>query len=85
MKTKSLLIGVGTLAFAALPALADDNKLKAMDNDGDGRISKSEHAEVARTGFGKLDTNSDGVLNADEISAAKEKKPNRSRWSAQRS
>ena len=77
MKTKSLVIAAGAMALVALPsALANDasGKIKRLDNNGDGRVTQEEHAEVARTSFGKLDSNSDGVLNADEISAAKEKK-----------
>jgi len=71
-KTKTPLILACGLALVALPsALANDGaeKFKLMDADGDGRITRSEHAAGAQTMFGQMDTNTDGVVTAAEMDA----------------
>lgn len=72
MKTiKSSLILAGGLALAALPAFANDgdDKFKLMDTDGDGKVTRAEHAAGALAMFGKMDTNADGLVTATEIDA----------------
>lgn len=50
-----------------MPSWAD--RFKAMDANGDGSISKAEFDAYNKTRFTQLDTNKDGFLTADEISA----------------
>jgi Ca2+-binding EF-hand superfamily protein len=73
MKTKtSLLLLAGGLALTALPAFANesDDKFKLMDTNGDGKISRAEHAAGAQTMFAKMDANNDGIVTADEMNAS---------------
>jgi Ca2+-binding EF-hand superfamily protein len=71
MKTRLMLLCAAVLLSSA--ALADDNKMdekgsgdtfKALDTDGDGKVSKSEAAanEHFANSFDKLDGNSDGYV-----------------------
>ncbi|MDB6169167.1 MAG: hypothetical protein JWM88_2031 [Verrucomicrobia bacterium] len=68
------------LAFVAPRALANeghtgvDAKFQAMDTDGDGRISRAEHAAGAKKMFDEMDANHDGVVTADEMDARHERK-----------
>lgn len=66
----------GGLVLAALPAFANDadDKFKMMDTNGDGSISRAEHAAGAQTMFGKMDANADGIVTADEMSAGHSEK-----------
>ena len=43
------------------------HKMKKMDTDGDGTISKDEFMAHAEKKFSKKDANGDGVLSADEM------------------
>jgi uncharacterized low-complexity protein len=43
--------------------------MKMMDADGDGAVSKEEFMQAHDGMFGKMDTNGDGVIDADEHSA----------------
>jgi Ca2+-binding EF-hand superfamily protein len=52
-------------------------KLKAMDKDGDGAISKQEFLDQAEKRFNKLDKNGDGKITQDELAAVKEGFKNR--------
>lgn len=72
-KTKTSLLMACGLAFATLPAFAGDvdDKFKMMDSDGDGRVSRAEHASGAQAMFSAMDANSDGVVTAAECDAAK--------------
>lgn len=62
-------------ALLALPCLAraqgyprtPAEYLKLMDADGDGRISEQEYVDYLSAGFRRMDTNGDGVLEADEL------------------
>ena len=47
------------------------NKMKMMDTDGDGSVSKEEFMTYAEEKFDRKDTNGDGVLNADEMKQMK--------------
>ena len=44
-----------------------DHKMKMMDTDGDGSVSKSEYMAHAEKKFARKDGNGDGVLSADEM------------------
>lgn len=72
-KTKTSLLLACGLALAALPAVrANDgaDKFKLMDTDGDGRITRAEHATGAHTMFGRMDANNDGIVTAAEMDAS---------------
>lgn len=73
MKTfKNTLLLAGGLALLSLPAFAndDDDKFKMMDTNGDGKITRAEHAAGAQAMFGKMDANADGNVTAAEMDAA---------------
>jgi Ca2+-binding EF-hand superfamily protein len=78
---KITLLAAGGLALAALPsALAGDtgDKFKQMDTDGDGRVTRTEHAAGVQAKFIKLDTNNDGIVSAAELTADHDQKaPNK--------
>lgn len=61
------------LALFALPAAFanhdDDQEFKMTDTNGDGQISKAEHAAKAKKMFAEADTNHDGSIDAAELSA----------------
>jgi len=69
----SLVLTCG-LALAALPAAfagKDAEKhFKKMDANGDGQISRAEHAAAAKQMFTHCDTNQDGVVTAVEMEAS---------------
>lgn len=72
MKLIHSTLVAGGLVLAALPALANDadDKFKMMDTNGDGSISRAEHAAGAQTMFGKMDANADGIVTAAEMDAS---------------
>jgi Ca2+-binding EF-hand superfamily protein len=74
MKTGIKTFGMlGIFALVALPAFADthaDRHFKLMDQNGDGRISREEHATGARKMFNDSDANRDGIVTAAEMDAA---------------
>jgi len=82
---KTPLILACGLALLALPcafANSDDSgcgrcEVQAMDANGDGRISRAEHAAGARKMFDKMDANHDGIVTAAEMDAASEAKADR--------
>jgi Ca2+-binding EF-hand superfamily protein len=62
-----------SLAILALPAFAggdSDKHFKKMDTDGDGKITRAEHAAGAKLMFSQCDANSDGVVTAAEMDTA---------------
>lgn len=46
-----------------------DKRFKMMDTDGDGKISRAEHAVAARQMFLQCDTNHDGIVTVAEMEA----------------
>lgn len=65
-----------SLALVALPAafankdhLSADEKFNQMDTDGDGQISRAEHAVGAQQMFARMDANHDGIVTFDEMDA----------------
>ncbi len=68
----SLIVAAG-LALCTLPAFADshvDKHFKMMDANGDGKISRSEHAAGAKKMFAQCDANKDGIVTATEMDTA---------------
>ena len=66
------------LVFACVPAIAQDKsataaQFKAMDANGDGKISREEHAAGARKMFEAMDASKDGKVIAAEMDAAHQK------------
>jgi Ca2+-binding EF-hand superfamily protein len=51
--------------------LSSAEKIKMIDKNGDGKLTAAEHNAGSEEMFGKMDTNSDGVLSKDECDAAK--------------
>jgi Ca2+-binding EF-hand superfamily protein len=76
MKTKNIrtLIATCSLSLCVLPnAFADshgDKHFKLMDTNGDGKISRAEHAAGAKKMFTQCDANRDGIVTAAEMDAA---------------
>ena len=54
---------------AAPDSLSAADKIKAVDQDGDGVLTAAEHANASRTMFDKMDANRDGVLTPEEMAA----------------
>lgn len=52
---------------------AADTHFKAMDTNGDGRLSPDEHAAGAKKMFDTMDANKDGTVTSGEMDAAHEK------------
>src|SRR5262245_17193129 len=72
--TCSLVLGILPAAFAD----NSDKHFKAMDTNGDGKISRAEHAAHAKQMFSECDANRDGIVTAAEMDAslaAKGEKP----------
>ena len=73
-KTGALLAISCSLALWATPtAFAGndaDSKFKKMDTDGDGKITRAEHAAAAKLMFTECDANRDGSVTATEMDAA---------------
>jgi Ca2+-binding EF-hand superfamily protein len=44
-------------------------KIRVIDQNGDGKLTAAEHATGTETMFGKMDRNGDGVLSKDECEA----------------
>lgn len=62
----SLLLGAVPTAFAGQDS---EKHFKMMDSDGDGKISRSEHAAASKKMFTECDTNRDGFVTAREMDA----------------
>src|SRR5262245_15433887 len=79
--TKLAPVGiVGILGLGASVALAEEGRdtlaeaaFKAMDTNGDGKVSEDENAAAAKTMFDTMDTNKDGKVTNEEMTAANEK------------
>ena len=73
-KSRISLVVAGGLALCTLPtAFAEshgDKLFKMMDANGDGKISRAEHAAGAKKMFAQCDANKDGIVTATEMDAA---------------
>lgn len=70
-------LAIGSLLFASTVAIAGHDpmdKMKMMDSDGNGMVSKAEHDAYGTRHFDMMDTNKDGSLSADEFKAGMEMK-----------
>ena len=74
--TRYLLVGAALAALVSSDAIAQPvvaaavTEFKAMDTNGDGKVTREEHAAGARSMFQKMDANRDGKVTASEMEAA---------------
>lgn len=81
-KKRTSIIVACSLALCVLPSAfankSSDKHFKMMDTNGDGQISRTEHAAGAKQMFSQCDTNRDGVVTSAEMEtsmAAQGEKP----------
>jgi len=77
MKNIRKLTVVGLLALGSATAFAGNDpmeKMKMMDTDGNGQVSKAEHDAYGTQHFEMMDTNKDGSLSTAEFKAGMEMK-----------
>jgi Ca2+-binding EF-hand superfamily protein len=81
----AVVAGASSAAWARLRPerlAAASAGIRRVDSDGDGRLSRAEHAAAARKMFEGMDTNHDGKVTAAEIDEAqarvKDRRPSRS-------
>ena len=78
MKANKIIpLVASSLALVALPAFANTDstsKLKMLDTDGDGRVSRSEFIAGKQNKIQRADANKDGVVTADEATVTKAEK-----------
>lgn len=55
------------------PEMSSADKIKVVDQDGDGVLTAKEHEQGAKEMFGKMDADQDGFLTSEEISAGHKK------------
>jgi len=71
---KKITVLACSFALCGLPSAVAgndaDKHFKKMDADGDGRITRAEHAVGAKLMFTECDANRDGVVTAAEMDAA---------------
>jgi Ca2+-binding EF-hand superfamily protein len=68
------------LPVAALAQGATSELFRAMDTNGDGRISEAEYVAYMSQGFYRLDRNHDGVLEQDELPGGRGKPITLQEW-----
>jgi Ca2+-binding EF-hand superfamily protein len=77
-KSHSFAIACTVVLFALPAAFAGGDKhFKKMDANGDGQVTRAEHATSARQMFTQCDANHDGIVTAaemDSLSAVKDEK-----------
>ncbi len=69
---KLLMFAISVLIACAGPALSeqvvlDEGDLAALDQDGDGVVSKAEFEDFAKFAFEQIDKDSSGALSPDEV------------------
>jgi Ca2+-binding EF-hand superfamily protein len=73
-KKRMSIIAACSLAIYVMPAAfagpEGDKHFKMMDTNGDGKISRTEHATGAKQMFSECDANRDGIVTATEMQAA---------------
>lgn len=73
-------LGAAAVVVAKLVAKKmADAQFDGMDTDGDGRVTRGEHAAAAKRMFDAMDANQDGRVTAAEMDAAHEKVTGRKR------
>lgn len=72
-KKLTALFTASALLLSVPAAFAGDHDkhFKKLDADGDGKVTRAEHAQGAQKMFAKADGNGDGIVTASEMDAAK--------------
>jgi Ca2+-binding EF-hand superfamily protein len=68
------------LPLAVLAQSIGSDLFRAMDTNGDGRISEAEYVAYMSQGFYRLDRNHDGVLEQDELPGGRGKPITLKEW-----
>lgn len=77
---RSLALLLLVLPFAALAQTTATGLFRAMDSNGDGRISEAEYVDYMSQGFARRDRNHDGVLEANELPGGRGNPVSLSAW-----
>src|SRR5688500_8588053 len=69
----ALALSAMPLAFAAHDGDQDDKHFKMLDANGDGKVTRAEHASGAKKMYTECDANNDGVVTSTDMETSMKK------------